>query len=58
VLLPGAIVEGEYRIDRVIAQGGMGVVFAATHLVTNRKATVDHLAQLLRDHFAPRGTAA
>jgi serine/threonine-protein kinase len=28
----GAMIEGKYRIDRVIGRGGMGVVAAATHL--------------------------
>ena len=29
---PGAIVGGKYRIDGALGTGGMGVVFAATHL--------------------------
>ena len=28
----GSIVAGKYRIDRILAEGGMGVVVAATHL--------------------------
>src|SRR5580658_4980591 len=31
-LQSGTIIEGKYRIDRVIGRGGMGVVAAATHL--------------------------
>ncbi len=29
---PGDIVAGKYRVERVLGQGGMGVVVAATHL--------------------------
>jgi serine/threonine-protein kinase len=29
---PGTIVAGKYRVDRVLAAGGMGVVVAATHV--------------------------
>jgi serine/threonine-protein kinase len=30
--LAGTILEGKYRIDRVVAEGGFGVVYAAHHL--------------------------
>jgi len=29
---PGDIVAGKYRVDRILGQGGMGVVVAATHV--------------------------
>src|ERR1700722_6382786 len=31
-LSPGDVLAGKYRVERVIGQGGMGVVVAATHL--------------------------
>jgi len=31
VFEPGSLVDGKYRIDRELGQGGMGVVVAATH---------------------------
>ncbi len=31
-VVPGAILAGKYRIERVIGQGGMGVVVVARHI--------------------------
>ncbi len=36
MLHPGEIVAGKYRIERLLAQGGMGAVFVAEHLDTER----------------------
>ena len=38
-LAPGAIV-GEYKIERKIGQGGMGVVYAAIHPLIGKKAAI------------------
>ena len=36
----GVMVDGKYRIDRLIARGGMGAVFAATHCVSGKKVAL------------------
>jgi eukaryotic-like serine/threonine-protein kinase len=36
----GAMVDGKYRIERLIARGGMGAVFAATHCVSGKKVAL------------------
>jgi eukaryotic-like serine/threonine-protein kinase len=33
---PGAIIAGRYRLNRLLDEGGMGVVWAAEHLLTGR----------------------
>ncbi len=40
---PGEILAGKYRIERVLGQGGMGVVVAATHLELEDKVAVKFL---------------
>ncbi len=40
---PGEIVAERYRLDRKIGEGGMGVVWAATHTVSQRKVALKFL---------------
>ena len=47
---PGAVVGGNYRIDRILGEGGMGVVFAVTHLKLGKKFALKLLKrELARD---------
>ena len=46
----GAILDGKYRIDARIGQGGMGAVFRATHLHTTRTVAI----KIIRPHLTSR----
>lgn len=35
-----AVIAEKYRIDRILGRGGMGAVFAATHLVTGKRVAI------------------
>ncbi len=37
---PGDVIAGKYRVERVIGEGGMGVVVAARHLVLGERAAI------------------
>src|SRR4051812_12756121 len=40
VFTPGQILAGKYRIERVLGQGGMGVVLAAVHLQLEERVAI------------------
>jgi serine/threonine-protein kinase len=37
---PGEVIDGKYRVDRVLGVGGMGVVVAATHLQLGQRVAL------------------
>ena len=40
---PGDVVADKFRIDRLIGRGGMGAVFAVTHVVTHKRLAIKWL---------------
>jgi serine/threonine protein kinase len=40
---PGTLIEGRYLVERVLGQGGMGVVLAATDAVLNKRVALKFL---------------
>lgn len=42
-LSPGTTVDGKYRIERVIGEGGMGMVVAAEHLHVGHRVAIKFL---------------
>jgi eukaryotic-like serine/threonine-protein kinase len=49
VLEAGTIVAERYRLDRLLGQGGMGVVWAATHVVTRRTVAMKFVRASLHE---------
>lgn len=39
----GTVVDGKYRLDRILGEGGFGVVYAGTHLRLDRQVAVKFL---------------
>ncbi|MCC6648721.1 MAG: serine/threonine protein kinase [Polyangiaceae bacterium] len=55
-LRPGDLLGGKYRVDRVLGQGGMGMVVAATHKQLGHQVALKFLlpAALLKPEFVER----
>jgi serine/threonine-protein kinase len=51
---PGELLAGKYRVERVLGEGGMGVVVAAFHIALEKRVAV----KFLRKDMADRGDAA
>ena len=61
----GSVIAKRYRLDRLLGEGGMGVVWAATHTVTRRSVAIKFLrgdpalmSQELRQRFLREARAA
>ena len=39
----GALIDGKYRVDRVLGEGGMGIVFQATHVRLGQRVAIKML---------------
>ncbi|WP_437326852.1 serine/threonine-protein kinase [Sorangium sp. So ce381] len=53
-LMPGALVASRYRVDRQLAEGGMGVIWAATHLANGERVALKLLRPGTADDASTR----
>jgi DNA-binding response OmpR family regulator len=53
-VLPGRVLDGKYRLDRRIGEGGFGAVFRATHLTLAREVAVK-IFRPSRGNDSPQG---
>ncbi|MCG8555967.1 MAG: protein kinase [Proteobacteria bacterium] len=54
LLHTGSVIAGKYRIDGLLGSGGMGVVLAATHLLTGRSVALKWMSHSTQDSRAGR----
>src|SRR5437762_3347269 len=47
---PGDVLDGKYRVERVLGVGGMGVVVAATHVQLETRVALKFLLPEVLDH--------
>jgi serine/threonine protein kinase len=61
---PGDLIAGKYRVESVLGRGGMGVVFAATHIQLEQRVALKFLVEgsasvpEMRERFAREARAA
>ena len=53
-LVPGAVIAGRYRLERLLGEGGMGEVWAATHEITGGRVALKFLKASLDPKDARR----
>jgi serine/threonine-protein kinase len=53
-LIPGTVVAQRYRLTRLLGAGGMGMVWAATHMVTRRQVAIKMPHQSVRPEIRRR----
>ena len=46
-ILPGTILAGRYRLDVKLGEGGMGMVWAATHVITHQPVALKLLLPVM-----------
>jgi serine/threonine protein kinase len=44
-LAPGALIAGKFRLERLLGEGGMGVVWQAVHAVTQKPVALKFLKE-------------
>jgi serine/threonine protein kinase len=49
-LQAGQVLDGLYRIDKLLGEGGMGAVYSATHLRLNKQVAIKIMAHVLTSH--------
>jgi serine/threonine protein kinase len=53
-MLPGTVIDGTYVVERVLGEGGMGIVVAAHHIGTHQQVAIKLLKSTCNDLHARR----